>query len=496
VHTTAIPGITASTMARLFPEVDEHLNDPVGWVDTRLKETLWSKQREIAESVRDNRYTAVESAHDTGKSFIASRLVTWWLEAHAPGDAFAVTTAPTQTQVGTILWREIGRAHAKGNLSGRIGGGMVPTWKLDSGEIVGYGRKPQDLANEEEAAAAFSGIHARFVLVILDEADGIPKWLWDAVDTLATNESARVLAIGNPDAPDSHFAKVCQPGSGWVRHRISAFDTPAFTGEKVPDELLELLVSRDWVEERKRRWGERSAMYLSKVLGQRPEASESQLITAPMVRAAQALDLSGQALADPGTYGWDIGEFGSDESAGYLNRGGMVRHVYTSAQQDVMATTGDIVAEVDGKTDRMNVVDKVGVGSGVWARLRELGVPVHGFGAGERAHDPLRFVNRRAEAWWAVREAMRENLVDLDPEDEELAAELQAPRWGRDSRGRVWIESKESLKKRGVASPNRADAVIQSFVHAAGADEPGAPAVVDVHESVESLTAGVLTEPM
>ena len=82
-----------------------------------------------------------------------------------------------------------------------------------------------------------------------------------------TNVNARVAAVANPDDPSSHFAQVCKPGSGWVVKRISAFDTPAYTGEKVPEELLPLLVSREWVEERKIRGGVNSPIYQSKVLG-------------------------------------------------------------------------------------------------------------------------------------------------------------------------------------------------------------------------------------
>ncbi|MBT5773216.1 MAG: hypothetical protein HOH95_02455 [Dehalococcoidia bacterium] len=97
-----------------------YVDDPVGFVREVLGEELWSKQREIAESVRDHRHVAVRSAHDTGKSFVASRLAAWWLSVHAPGDAFVVTTAPTFAQVRAILWREINRAHRKGGLVGRV----------------------------------------------------------------------------------------------------------------------------------------------------------------------------------------------------------------------------------------------------------------------------------------------------------------------------------------------------------------------------------------
>jgi hypothetical protein len=137
----------------------------------------------------------------------------------------------------------MGNAHRKADLPGRIT--LDAKWYIGN-ELVAYGRKPADYD-----PAAFQGIHARYVLVIIDEAGGVPKSIFDAVDALATNVDARVVAVGNPDDPASHFATICKPGSGWRVETISAFDTPAYTGEKVPEDLPPLLVSPEWVEERK-----------------------------------------------------------------------------------------------------------------------------------------------------------------------------------------------------------------------------------------------------
>src|SRR5688572_28358071 len=88
------------------PKPNPYLTDPVGWVQDRLGEFLWSKQREIATSVVEHRRTAVRSAHDIGKSFIASRLASWWVDIHPPGSAIVISTAPTYQQVHAILWEE------------------------------------------------------------------------------------------------------------------------------------------------------------------------------------------------------------------------------------------------------------------------------------------------------------------------------------------------------------------------------------------------------
>ena len=170
------PSPFAVAADKMCPDPNPFLNEPVGWVTSTTGEFIWSKQRQIAQSVHDNRYTAVKSCHGSGKSFTAARIAAWWLTTHAPGEAFVVTTAPTYKQVHAVLWREIGRAHRLADLPGRIT--LEDEWYIGQ-ELVGFGRKPADYD-----PSAFQGIHARYVLVIVDEAGGVPKTIFDAVDSL------------------------------------------------------------------------------------------------------------------------------------------------------------------------------------------------------------------------------------------------------------------------------------------------------------------------
>lgn len=270
-----------SVFGQLAERYDDAVNyrlRPKNWCQDKLGEHVWSKQQEILDSLVANRYTAAVSAHDLGKSKAAANAITWWIDSHPPGSAFVVSTAPTAAQVSAILWREALRNHSKAKLMGKINRAGYPQWYIGDGELVGYGRKPADY---EESA--FQGIHARYVLVVIDEAGGVARHLYDAVDALATNQEARVLAIGNPDDPGSHFASICKPGSDWhVIHmdglrspnfteREIVGDTPAeprypllkalmeaeaipYSTEAVPADLRPLLLSPLWVEERIRRW--------------------------------------------------------------------------------------------------------------------------------------------------------------------------------------------------------------------------------------------------
>ncbi|MGH3637367.1 MAG: hypothetical protein ACRDTS_25460, partial [Mycobacterium sp.] len=243
-------------------------SDPVTWARDRLREHLWSKQREVIGALRDHRRVAVKSCHGSGKSHLASRTAAWWLDTHEPGTAFVVSTAPTFPQVRAILWRYIRQAHKKGNLVGRVN---QTEWLIDD-ELVGYGRKPAD--HDE---SAFQGIHAKYVLVIIDEGCGVPKQLFVAADSLTTNPDCRILVIGNPDNPASEFNQVCDSPL-WHTVTISAFDTPNLTGEDVPPELAELLISKSWVEEKALEWGEDNPLYLSKVLGEFPRDDPNKVI--------------------------------------------------------------------------------------------------------------------------------------------------------------------------------------------------------------------------
>lgn len=486
-------GITGAvgSKSRFVPR--PYRDDPVGWTVDKRGAYVWSKQREVFESVRDHRYTAVHSMHGTGKSWSAADLVAWWIDAHPPGQAFAVTTAPTAAQVEAILWREIGQAHTSMELDGNIAHGGFPKWMLNK-EICAYGRKPTDYADPNKAMQAFQGIHAKYVLVILDEACGIPKWLWDAVDTLVTNEYSRVLAIGNPDDPASHFAKVCEdPKQGWNTIHIGYQHLPYMTGEDqrpdFPDYLNAVLTGPTWVEERKQRWGEDSPLYVSKVLGLFPEVTDDTLIAPKWVRLARERELAGLGA---GRYGGDIARMGRDETIVYRNREGVIREVYRAGKQDTTKTIGAFAGILRGHP-LLNVpmmIDSGGMGVGVYDQLRYQNLPVYPFDGNGSPRDKERFGNRRAEAYWEFKEALEdeEGLIDLDMLDDDLASQLMSVKWKRDLRGRIYIESKEDMRKRGMPSPDRADACVMSH------DEPVMVLDDDDVDTDPGLTGDLMTK--
>lgn len=477
----------ASSLAERLEVVDRpapnarYLMDPVGWVQDQLAEHLWSKQRQIAQSVVKNRRTAVKSCHNAGKSFLASRIAAWWIACHPPGEAFVASTAPSYPQVHAILWEEIRKAAKMAARTGHDLPGRVlqsDEWKLDDGTLVGWGRKPADTDEH-----GFQGIHRRYVLVILDEACGIPRQLWTAVEAITTNADCRILAIGNPDDPSAEFADVCKPGSGWKTIQISAFDTPNFTDEPFPDGLRPLMLDPDWVEDKRRRWGEESPRYISKVLGQFPDIGDDVLIPPSLIEAAQRRHLE---PGQHGILGVDVARYGSDRTVIYLRRGPVVRLVGEHSKLPTTETTGKVVAAKRNAAADEIRVDGVGVGGGVVDQLVEQGHDVLDMQAGARAADSEHYLNARAEWYWGLRERFERGDVDLDPADDELAAQLGALKYKFTSRGQVQIESKDDMRKRGLPSPDRADAVMLTVAAA-----PPPRVIVEEYESDEDYSISV-----
>jgi len=494
-HAALPPGAITAAVDRLFPKTTKYLWDPLGWAQEKMKLYLWSKQVEILESVRDNRFTAVQSCHGPGKTYTASCAGAWWLdpETHPLGSAFLVTTAPSWSQVETILWRELRRRHLAGKLGGRITKdchwilGQEGTKRLDdSEEIIGIGRKPQDYDED-----VFQGIHARYLMAILDEANGIPENLWDSVLALTTNTNCRILAIGNPDDPGSRFARVCRPGSGWNVIRISVWDVfQAIIEENIPEEVVESLVSQEYVDAARKEWGEGSPRWQSKVEGLFPDISDEYLIPPALIERAQnQISLAG---IDLGRYGVDIARYGTDKCVMYRNRGGVIRRVDEWSKMDTMQSSGRIALRLrsHGAQRPPAIIDTIGLGAGVFDRLREQHLNVGSYEGSKKALNPAKFKNRRSETWWTFKELMEDGLIDLDPSDDSLAAQLGSVKWWTDSSGRIQIESKEDLIERVGASPNHADAAIMSTVSV------GVVPRRDPEDMSPTVTAGLLHKVM
>lgn len=451
------------------PQPRAYADDPVGWVTHQARAETWSKQREMLESIVEHPRTAVRSCHESGKSWAAGQAGAWWIDSHTLGEALVVTTADTFTQVKAVMWQEIGKAARRANVPGRV---LQHEWWW--GDIlVGIGRKPADTD-----PTALQGLHRRYVLVIVDESDGVPAQMWEAVHSLGSAENARTLALGNPVDPNSHFAAMCRPGSGWYVITIDAFETPNFTDEPVSARLREVLVSRRYVEEVAQEFGEGSPQWQGRVRGIHPEDATDTVCRISTVRANQHLregvpipaeELWTDEELEPRELGVDVGaSAGGDRSVIYARFGVRFRRVWGGQTPDEDDLAERIVDAVVATKASKVKIDATGVGWAVAglirAKCRERGIKAPAIVkvmVGEASTKPKRFARLRDQIWWEVgRELNEDGGWDLSEVDEQTVAQLTAVRYSTNTARRIVIEKKAETKERIGRSPDDADAIL------------------------------------
>lgn len=433
------------------------IEDPVLWSYSQLDCFLWSKQRHVIRSVRDNKRTSVRSCHASGKSRLGAIAVLWFLRRFPPGDAFVITTAPTFRQVRIILWREIGHLFPKSGITGKISQTELKIRHQNKEHIVAIGQKPDDADD-----SAFQGLHSKNVLIILDEASGVAKVIWDAAESIISGGHGRILAIGNPTRAGSEFHKTFKPRSGYNNIHISAFDTPNFTDEEVPQELRNVLVNREYQERMLERWGEDGNEYKARVLGVFPDSNEFGFFSDALVEAAKERTLD--PTDDFPVLGCDIGA-GGDPTVICLRRGPVARIIKVSYEPDA-EKTGKLIVDLIDKYNAHAVIDSIGPGAPAWAVAKNLrSSKVSECKYSQDAKDPENYHNLKAELFSGVRDRLVEGNIDLDKYDDELSDEMSFIEARTDPLGRILIEPKEQIRRRLKRSTDRLDALVYSFAY-------------------------------
>jgi len=473
VRLSVIGKLTVEERSNVFGRIDtspwsKFRYDPVGFVTEGIHEHAWSKQIEILESLRDNKRTAVPACHAPGKSHIAARAIAWWVAAHPPDTVRVVTTANTFRQVRNILWPHIRRVVAANNLPGEV---LTTEWKIGK-DIVADGFSPAD-HNE----TAVQGIHAENLLIVVDEAGGISNTIGQALESLMTGGNTRLLILGNPptNSPGSWFERSCNSILFNVIP-ISAFDTPNFTGEKV-GEWARNLVDKTWVDDVVTSFGEDSAFVQARVYARFPRNVTTTVIPVDWAESATKIESHTGRIR----LGVDIAADGGDEFVIAEYCGNSVKIVHGSRGNKSPVEVAGRVLDAIHNAEAFHVkhsipeqvrvkIDAIGVGWGVAGLLEDWGKEgrhnssIVAVNVSQAASDREKFVNQRAEMWWTGRELLQPNengdqFVRLEV-DTGTVAQLSSPTYRANSAGKIQIESKDDMKKRGVSSPDKAEAVL------------------------------------
>lgn len=446
--------------------------------------------------MRDFREVHVPACHDSTKTYTGARAALWFLWAF-PTDAIVVTTAPTWHQVEGLLWKEIHSAfsHAKQPLISVKNGDKLLQASLELGpKWYAVGRSTDDPVNMQ-------GFHASNILVIVDEADGIPKLIWDAIDGILTSANAKLLAIGNPVNPLSEWKKRHDDAVGHPEKkiiRISADDVLPFA-DKFP-----FLLQQRWVDDRLRAWkSPDSALAQAKIYARWPTQSADTLIPISQLIRAQ-----GRAV-ERGirTLGVDVARYGGNRTVITLLEGNQLIFSRAYAMQDTVQTASRVLSAIEQYGPAMTAIDETGVGGGVLDIVRaRLGprAPVVGVNNGSKAMDEAQFMNRAAEMWWKVREAFESDKIGFSMEDpeaiDELVADLNRPTYTFQERtskirvdkfGRHAAEATMSIEERSEESPDRGDSFVLAYCAAMPYIQMGRKTVTRSTTYLPHTTTGV-----
>ena len=470
--------VNAQLPVRLIPRVWKGQERQYSIVSIRPCQTVETQCIKV--DADDSVYLIGNGMIPTHNTFLSSALAAWWIAMHDVHDTIVITTAPSFPQIKTNLFSELQarkrdvdrRVQAKElsaayELPGKINtSGNVAEWKLPDGTQLALGRKPA----ENDNITTSQGIHRRYVLFIIDEAGGLDPDMFVAAERMTTGADARILAVGNPDRRGSEFFRMFQPDSDWNQIHISAYDTPAFTGEECPEELLRYMPQPDWVERNIRAWGgvDDPRVKIS-ILGEFPDDDASVFFSETAMRNAKSTEITPDG-ENPTILGVDLSGSGMDESKIYVNRDGRIRKVKSWSQTHALESARiiDKVAREEGAT-YVNI-DNGGLGKPIIENMYDL-FPVSERpykivemnGAGD-VPDRRRWYNARA--WWydMLREGMLLGEIDLDPDDAPLFEQMGdigydfAETGAR--AGSIVMEKKKDIRSRSGRSPDDLDACV------------------------------------
>lgn len=481
--------------------ISEFYDDPVGFVREFVDFTdsvsgaekgLTAYQDEILDSVPKYGRTAVRGPHGLGKTTTNALLVLWFAitREDAKRDWKVCTTAGAWRQLEHYLWPEIKKWSRKLRWDKL---GIEPWREGTSGQLLSLSL---NLTHGSAFAVASSdekkieGVHADSVLYIFDESKAIRPAVFEAAEGAfsgapkSTGErpasppalrglEAYAMAASTPGEPQGHFYDIhmnAEKYPDWKRLHVT-----------LKQVIHAGRISKDWSDARRHQWGEDSAPFQNRVLGNFYASAADAVIPLSWVEDAierwQVWVKSGRRKhSATKVLGVDVALGGAD-FCGIAHRRG---HVLEKVEKLKLSDTVKVATAVQ---ERMtpgddSVIDSIGVGAGVLATLRERKVRTRPFTASKKsfkkdmAHE-RGFLNRRAEMWWGMRERL-DPAFDPDvclPPDDQLIGELTAPKWTETAGSKIQVESKKDIKKRLDRSTDLADAVLQTFASRESEDD-------------------------
>ncbi|MBJ2129067.1 terminase [Alteromonas sp. IB21] len=447
----------------LVNDIAEFYADPLGYVlyafpwgekggpledfdgpDKWQREQLLSVGKAIQDDPETTIQEAIASGHGIGKSAETSWIILWAMSTrpHLAG----WVTANTQSQLKSKTWRELSVWHKRAINAHWFEWTATRFFHVEHQTTWGLDAIPWSEHNSE----AFAGLHAEYVLMIMDEASAIADVIWEVAEGAMTTPRAMWFCFGNPTRNTGRFRECFRK----YRHR--------WNGRKIDSRTCKMTNKsklKEWEDDH----GVDSDFFRIRVRGEFPNSDVNQLInTLAIERAAKTKQL----VSGPLKIGVDPARFGDDETSIIRRRNRSAYKVKSYKGLCTMTLAGIIVNIIKEESPDQVAIDVGGLGAGVYDRLVELGYKdiVVAVNFGGTANDPERYYNKRSEMWGEMKDWIEDDVLPVSiPDDDMLQTDLETPLYSYDSKGRLVLEKKDDMKKRIGRSPDKGDSLALTF---------------------------------
>lgn len=424
-----------------FYIASQYFADPVGYVRDVLQAEPDEWQIKALNAVRDEKRVAGASGHGIGKTAFVAWIIHWFMATRPHPQV--VVTANTKNQLDSKTWRELAKWNQRA-LNGHWFEVKATRMELkDSPDTWFASAIPWTEHNSE----SFAGTHEEHVLIVFDEASAIADIIWDVVEGAMTTAGARWVALGNPTRNTGRFRECW----GRFRHRWHTMQVDSRNAKMADQAQI-----KEWIAD----YGEDSDFVRVRVKGEFPKSSSAQLISSAHVDAAMLYKAVGYEKL-PLIIGVDVARFGDDQTVICARRGRKVYPLSKFRELDTMQVAGQVAKVILKQKPALVNIDIGAMGAGVVDRLREQGFDVRGINFGGEPTDKVKYANKRAEMWGETAAWLKEG-GEL-PDDQELRQDLIGPEYSYTSSQQLLLEKKEAMKRRGLSSPDCADALALTF---------------------------------
>lgn len=430
------------------------------WDSSELKgKTIQKWQKELLLDIQNGLMTvnkaiqvAISSGHGIGKSAFVAWLTLWALCTKI--NTKGIITANTETQLKTKTWAELAKWYRL--LICKDWFEFTATAIYSKDEEYSKTWRVDMIAWSERNTEAFAGLHnqGNRILLIFDEASAIPDTIWEVSEGALTDKDTEIIwaVFGNPTRNSGRF-KDCffNLRHRWITRQIDSREV-SFTNKKTID---------NWISD----YGEDSDWVKVRIKGDFPSQSYNQFISSEIVESAmnRQTNITEYRFA-PIILGVDPAWTGGDEICFYLRQGN-----YSKLLKVIEKNDDDFyIANLIYKMEQEHNIDKVfidfGYGTGIYSAGKQLGRNWQLVQFGSKAIN-ARYANKRIEMWGAMKDWLKDG--GCIENDKVLFNELVSPEYyviaTGGNAGKEILESKDDMKKRGLGSPNRADALALTF---------------------------------